>query len=118
MQTRPALKVLGTLLFLYGVFGYIFPHWGKVVFTNNENLFHVLTGVGAILFASATPPRRKITLFALALLYLGLGIYAFTIKHPMDFHIKNISAQLDEVDNYIHIIIGLTFAWFWLGSRK
>lgn len=118
MSTQQALRVLGTLLFLYGVFGYIFPEWGKTLFSNNENLFHVLTGLGALLLANFSPSHRRLTLLVLALLYLGLGIYGFTLAQPTDFRLKAITAQLDDVDNYIHVAFGLAFAWFWLNARK
>jgi hypothetical protein len=118
MSSKQVLKVLGTLLFLFGVFGYIFPHWGHVQFTNNENLWHVVTGVIAIMMASVSPQNRRYTLLIWAALYLILGIYGFALKHPADFHIKHITAQLDMVDNYIHVLIGLVFAWFWLNNRK
>jgi hypothetical protein len=118
MTTKQILKILGTLLFLYGVFGYIFPHWGHVQFTNNENLWHVTTGLIAIIMASASLPSRRNTLLVLALLYLVLGIYGFTLHHPTDFHIKHITAQLDTFDNYAHVVIGLIFSWFWLSNRK
>lgn len=118
MQTKPTLRVLGTLLFLYGAFGYIFPQWGQTVFTNNENLFHVLTGLGAILYSHSSVKRARNTLFILALAYLALGIYGFTLRQPTDFKIKRITAQLDETDNYTHAVIGVAFAWFWLKAKK
>ncbi len=118
MQTKSTLKVLGTLLFLLGVFGYIFPHWQETFFTNNENLFHVLTGFGAIMFASASTLYRRYTFAILMVLYLALGIYGFTLKQPSDFHIKRVTAQLDLVDNIIHLGAGLAFGWFWLRNRQ
>jgi len=118
MNSKSVLKVLGTLLFLFGVFGYIFPNWHHTVFTNNENLFHVVTGLAAIMLASATINYRRYTLLTWAAVYLLLGIYGFALKHPADFHIKHITAQLDVVDNYLHILFGLAFAWYWLNFRK
>jgi len=117
MQSKQALTVLGTILFLYGVFGYIFPHWGHVEFTNNENLFHVITGLAAVLMANFSDMYRRYTFLIVALLYLALGVYGFTLRQPTAFHIKHITAQIDMIDNYIHGVIGLAFAWYWLRNR-
>ncbi len=114
---KQALNVLGTLLFLLGVFGYIYPDWHSVQFTNNENLFHVLMGVGAVFGANLSASSRKNALLILSLILLAIGIYGFTLKHPTDFRLKNVTAQLDLIDNVIHVLFGLSFAWFWLQSR-
>jgi hypothetical protein len=122
-MTKQALKVLGTLLFLYGVFGYIFPKWGGVHFTNNENLVHVVTGILVILFSNASSKWRTIIAVIITIFYLSWGIWGFTLKQPLDAKILiknklNLSTQLDEVDNYAHIVTSLGFAWFFLSTRK
>ncbi len=118
MQTKSALKIIGTSLFLYGVFGFLFPHWHNTFFTNNENLFHLLTGLVALVLAESSALHRRWTLVILALLYLVLGLTGFSLNHPADFHIKHSTAQLDEFDNYVHILFGLLLAWFWLTSQR
>ncbi|HEY1074339.1 MAG TPA: hypothetical protein VGE59_01395 [Patescibacteria group bacterium] len=122
MQTKQALKVLGTFLFLLGVFGYIFPNWKSVHFTNNENLFHVISGLIAITASNLKPRGRTITLGLLIVFYLAWGIWGFTLHAPLDAKILiknkiNLSTQLDTIDNYLHILFGLGFAWSWLNRK-
>lgn len=116
-MTQQALKVLGTLLLLWGIFGFLFPQWGNVQFTNNENLFHILIGLLAILMAEFSPFTRRWSLLLLAVIFLTLGIYSFTLETPTDFQVWRVAAQADLVDNVIHTLFGLGFAWFWLQSR-
>ncbi len=117
MQTKPILKVLGTLLLLYGIFGYVFPDWGSVRFTNNENLFHILSAFALLFLAQFKPHIRKWTLLVFALIYLAIGIGGFTLKKPTDFRIKRVTMQLDLVDNIPHVAFGLAFTWFWIKNR-
>lgn len=120
MQTKQALKVLGTILFLYGIFGYLFPEWGGTVFSENENLFHLVTGLAAVFMSNFSLLHRKWTLLVLAILYLALGIYGFSAFLPADIHIKSVTikAHIDEFDNYVNLIIGLISAYIWLQGRK
>ncbi len=118
MEMKSALKVFGTLLILLAVFGFLFPNWGHTVFTNNENLFHLLVGLAAILLAEFSSPVRQGSLLILALAFLALGVYGFVLKHPADFHIKHVTAQLDLVDNILHLLFGLGFAWGWFNRLK
>lgn len=117
MQTKPVLKVLGTLLLLLGIFGYTFPEWGPIRFTNNENLFHVLSAFALLFLSQFKPNVHKWVLVIFALLYLALGVGGFTLKNPSDFRLKNITMQLDTVDSVAHVGFGLAFAWFWLKGR-
>jgi hypothetical protein len=114
MSYNQVLKVGGTILFLFGVFGYIYPKWGGTQFTNNENLFHVLTGLIAVFLAELSAPKQRIAIAVLALIYIALGVYGFALKQPTDFHIGTIKAQLDLFDNIAHVVIGLGWAWFYL----
>jgi hypothetical protein len=118
ISSKQILKVGGTLLFLFGVFGYIYPKWGNVQFSNNENLFHVITGLLAVLMAEFSVQKQRIAMLVLVLIYLALGIYGFYLKQPTDFHIKNVTAQLDLFDNISHTLIGLAWAWFWLRTKS
>lgn len=119
MQTKSALKVLGTLLFLLGVLGYIFPHWPQTFFSNNENLFHVLAGLITLMLASVSPAFRLKSLFWLAVLFLAIGAFGFFAGNPEFVQIKKIAfdTYLNEADNYIHTVFALAFAWFWLTNR-
>lgn len=116
MKATP--QSFGTILLLLGVFGYIFPQWDSVQFTNNENLFHVLTGLLLVMLAGLPLAKQKWLILVYGLAYLGLGIYGFTLNQPADFHIKAITAQLDLFDNYFHVVVALAFAWLWLRGRS
>jgi hypothetical protein len=118
MKSQQALKVFGTLIFLLGYFGYLFPEWRQTVFTNNENLFHVLTGLLAIMLASFSLITRKRSIVLLGLIYFALGIYGFTLKDPTQHIFKPWLVKLDEIDNYLHVLAGLAFAWAHLSNRE
>ncbi len=118
MTTKSVLKILGSILLLLSVFGYLFPKWGKVDFTNNENLFYLLTALVALFFAQFNPRVRKTILFIFAIAFLILGLYGFTLKHPTDFRIGTMKAQLDLIDNLINLGFGLAFAWFGFQHAK
>jgi hypothetical protein len=118
MQTKPSLTILATLLFLLGVFGYIFPTWHNTHFTNNENLFHVLIAVVLWMVAGADAKKRMLGLLLSALVFLAFGIFGFTLKQPLILIHHRQFMQLDEVDNYFHIVFGLAFAWVWLRNRR
>lgn len=118
MNSKSALKVIGTLLLLWGIFGYLFPNWHTTIFTNNENLWHVITGLVFIFMANFSPSYRRWTIFIGALLYLILGLYGLALKHPSDFHLKTITAQLDLFDNILHLIFALALSWNWLNKKN
>ena len=117
MQTKQPLTVLGTLIFLLGVFGYIFPIWHATRFTNNENLLHVVIAVLLWLAAAWDAKKRVGSLLVAALLFLALGVYGFTLKDPNYFVNSRLFIRFDAVDNYIHAIGALIFTWFWLQNR-
>ncbi len=120
MQTKQGLTILGTLLLLVGVFGYIFPHLPSTTFHNNENLFHVVAAILSLGFASAVAKTRNRALLAYAVIFWVLGLYGFFASNPDYLHIKSYSyaISLDTADNYLHIVFGLAYAWTWLRFRK
>lgn len=118
ISTKQILKVGGTLLFLFGVFGYIFPKWGGTQFSNNENLFHVVTGLLAVFIAELSLQKQRLALIVLALIYIAIGVYGFYLKQPTDFHLGKVTAQLDLFDNIAHVVIGLAWSWFYLRLRS
>ncbi len=71
-----------------------------------------------LILATTNPLYRRYTLVIAMVLYLALGIYGFTLKQPSDFHLKKITAQLDLVDNIMHVATGLIFGWFWIKNRS
>ncbi len=118
MQTKQPLTVLGTLIFLLGVGGYIFPTWQATRFTNNENLLHVIIALLLWLAAAWEPKKRLASLLVAALVFLALGIYGFTLKDLNYFVNNRLFFRFDAVDNYVHCVFALAFAWFWLKNRK
>lgn len=120
MQTKSALNTLGTLLFLLGVFGYIFPRLPHTFFSNNENLFHVVAGLVLLGLASGATALRRKTLFVASILFLIIGLYGFFAGNPEFVQIRKLSfdTYLNEADNYIHIGLGLALAWFWIASAS
>jgi hypothetical protein len=118
METKSVLKVFGTLLLLLSLFGYLFPDWGKVDFTNNENLAHLLLALLAFFMATFSNSIRAKAIFGFSLLFLLWGLYGFMLPKPTDFHLGVITMQLDEFDNYLHLVMGLALSWFWLPLVK
>lgn len=118
MQTKQPLTVLGTLIFLVGVFGYIFPVWQTTRFTNNENLLHVVLGVVLLISASLSQQKRHMILILSALLLLALGLAGFSLKDPNYFVNNRLVIRFDEVDNYLHCLFALALGWAWVNRRK
>lgn len=118
MTIKQVLKVSGTLLFLFAIFGYLFPEWGRTEFSNNENLFRLIIAGLLVLAAELSVKWRRVTLAIVTLAFLALGIYGFTRYLPADVVIRTLTipAHLDKFDNYLHVLLGLFFGWFAIHS--
>lgn len=120
MTTKQIFKISSAFLFLYSVFGYLFPEWGGTVFSNNENLAHLITAI--ILSIAVELPYRwqKWLVLIIAFKFIVLGLYGFAHVAPTDIALKNklIPAHLDTFDDYSNITIGLAFAWIWIKNRR
>lgn len=117
---KQILKISSALFFLYSVFGSLFPEWGGTVFSNNENLAHLITAI-VLSIAVELPARwQKWLVVLLALKLIALGLYGFGHVAPADIFIQRLTipAHLDIFDNYSNILIGLFFAWLWLHRRQ
>ncbi len=119
MLSKSAMKVCGTFLLLLGYFGYLFPHWKGTVFTNNENLFHIVIGLTVLIFSGLGVEKRRAAVAALAVSFWTWGVFGFSPALQARFPLSRLDWQLDDVDNYLHVLIGLALAWVWLaGSRR
>lgn len=120
LESRRLLRIAASLLFLLSVFGYLFPNWGNTVFSANENLFHLVTAVVAIVLTASSPTVRWWTVAGLAAVFLALGILGFSEPPPVDIHLKTrlIVAHLDLFDTIVHLIAGLVLTWLWLNRPK
>jgi uncharacterized membrane protein len=120
MTTKSMMKVFGTLLFLFGIFGYLFPDWGKTIFSNNENLAHILLGLLLIVTAELPLLWQKWIVSLVGVFFLFLAIYGFSHVAPTDIHVKKtiITAHLDPFDNYFNLIVGLMLAWLMIGRLQ
>lgn len=120
MPLKQILKISSALFFLYAVFGYLFPEWGGTVFSNNENLAHLITAIVLSIAVELPAKWQKWIVFVLAIKLIALGLYGFGHVAPADIMLKNtlIPTHLDTFDNYSNIVLGLVFAWLWVSRRK
>ncbi len=118
MSLKQTLKISGASLFLYAVFGYLFPEWGGTVFSNNENLAHLLVAIALVIVVELSARWQTRLIVLLAIFFLALGLYGFAHIAPADILFKNtlIPAHLDTFDNYVHVLLGLFFGWFSIQS--
>lgn len=118
MESKPLIKLLGTLLLLFGIFGYLFPTIPGLTFTTRENELHALTGLLVLILASLEGYYRRISLVLMALFYLALGIYGFSLTQSTLTVRPGITLELSRVDTIIHLLFGLAFSWTWLKARR
>ncbi len=120
MSLKQILKISSALFFLYSVFGYLFPAWGGIVFSNNENLAHLITAIVLSIAVELPAKWQKWIVFVLSLKLIVLGLYGFGHVAPADIVIKStvIPAHLDSFDNYSNVVIGLLFAYLWIKNRS
>lgn len=120
MTLKQILKIGSALLFLYAVFGYLFPFWGLSEFSHNENLWHLVLAI-VLNIAAELPKRWQLWLIAvISLKFLALGLYGFGHTLPADITIRSwhISAHLDTFDNYSNTLLGLVFTWLYVTRRN
>jgi len=117
MGSKKFLLWIGWFLVLLGVVGYFIgdlwlPVWG---FSGSENLAHIVVGV--VMLAAAYWARTRalfdwlvVAVGVLALFFAGYGWF-------VDANFRGL-ANLEQLDNIVHLVIGLWALWVVWGRKK
>ena len=118
MNAKKFLLWIGWFLVLVGVIGYFvgdlwMPLWG---FGEGENLAHIVVGVVMLAAAYWAKTRALVNwlIIAVGVLALFFAGYGWFVPGG-DFRGL---ANLEQLDNIVHLIIGLWALWVVWGRRK
>ena len=106
-MAKTVCKILGVVLLLVGVCGFVAPTLLGAHLTPAHNVVHLLSGVLALYFGfagSASSAKGFCLLFGVV--YMALGVIGLA-KGNIDIAV--IKLMLGRVDHLIHILVGVLF---------
>ncbi|MDT4967987.1 MAG: hypothetical protein QOJ64_2724 [Acidobacteriota bacterium] len=124
-MAKTICKLLGVVLLLVGIIGFIKPGFAGTHLSMAHNLVHILTGIIALYFgfAASLSAARGFSL-AFGAIYLLLGIVGFIMGAPAAPTMANMAEmgvdnrlwsvipgtlELGTADHAVHILLGIVF---------
>ena len=110
-MAKTVCKILGVVLLLVGVCGFVAPTLLGAHLTPAHNVVHLLSGILALYFGFAgTLSAAKTFSLVFGVVYLALGILGMALGQPPDrlWHVAGI-LEFGTADHGIHILLGVIF---------
>ena len=109
-MAKTVCKILGVVLLLVGVCGFVAPTLLGAHLTPAHNVVHLLSGVLALYFGFAgTLSAAKMFSLVFGVVYLALGILGMALGGAPD-RMRHVGPlDLGQADHGIHILLGVIF---------
>jgi hypothetical protein len=114
-MANPLCKILGIVLLLVGIVGFLRPDLLGMHLSVTHNIIHLMTAVLALYFGfAASVIAARTFCLALGAIYLFLGILGFvapgTVAAILQTHLV-IAGAVDSLtpDNLVHLLLGAVF---------
>ena len=112
-MSKTVCKIIGVVLLLVGLAGFVQPHLLGMHLTTIHNVVHLLTGLIAVYlgFAGTFTAARTFCL-VFGAVYLALGILGFVapgLVATVLGHDGPLSARELSPDNAVHVLLGAAF---------
>ena len=118
--------ILGVILLLVGLAGFLIPNLAGTHLSTAHNLIHLATGAAALYFGlAASPSAARLFAIIFGLVYLLLGVTGFflgatgTITLPQHLVAGGVNEhmfrlipgvlELGTMDHVVHLLLGLLF---------
>ncbi len=111
MTTKNIMYVLGVILILVGLLGFVQdPVLGIFEVDTLHNLVHLASGILALVFASRGESQARMAALVLGIVYALVTVLGFLSG---DNKILNL-ITINDADNYLHLVLAVIFLIFGL----
>lgn len=121
-MAKTVCKLLGIVLVIVGIAGFVAPNLLGAHLMPVHNLVHLVSGAIALYFGfagSAGAAKGFCLIFGIVYLLLGIAGWFMGIGPEHLFHVGGEMLTLGKVDHIIHIVLGVVFlAGGLLGGRQ
>ncbi len=113
MSAKNAALLLGAVLTVVGILGFVLPSplLGLFEVDMNHNIVHIVSGVIGLWCAMSGPSASKTFLLAFGVVYALVAVLGFVTASPI-LGLIHVNAQ----DNWLHVLIAIYSLYF--GSSK
>lgn len=119
---RMWLTVLGAVLLLLGVLGFLAPHLLRLHLEEGEMAIHFILGIVtlAVAFGVKDEPMLNNITITFAVIYILVGIVGFVLPEVAGENARGIADlwHVSAVDNVVHLLVGAVTAAAWWMSRE
>lgn len=118
-MAKTVCKILGVVLILVGVLGFVQPRLLGAHLSGAHNAVHILSGaIAAYLGFAGSLGGAKIFSLVFGVVYLALGVLGLTLGTGPDkmWHVAVL--DLGQVDHGIHVLLGIVFLAGGLFTKK
>ena len=120
-MAKTVCKILGVILLLVGVIGFVSPHLLHAHLSPAHNVIHIVSGAIALYFGFAgTLSGAKTFCLVFGVVYLALGILGMALGTEADrlWRVVPNTLEWGMADHGIHILVGVLFLVGGLFTKK
>ena len=110
-MAKTVCKILGVVLLLVGVCGFVAPTLLGAHLSPAHNVVHLLSGALALYFGFAgTFSAAKMFSLVFGVVYLALGILGMALGDPANERLWHVGPlEFGQADHGIHVLLGVIF---------
>lgn len=114
MSAKNAALLLGAVLTVVGILGFVMPSplLGIFATDTNHNIVHLLSGVIGLWCAMSSPSASKTFLMVFGVVYALVAVLGFVTASPLLGLIT-----VNSADNWLHVVIALYSLYFGSTSK-
>jgi Domain of unknown function (DUF4383) len=118
-MAKTVCKILGVVLILVGLLGFVQPRFLGAHLFGAHNGVHIVSGIIALYFGFAgSLASAKIFTLVFGVVYLALGILGLTMGTGAERMWNVGPLELGQVDHGIHVLLGVIFLAGGLFTKK